>query len=236
MYNILITSRDIIFIKTILSQLSKNIDSIKITNIATSEFETISDIISGNIDIAIFDNKEKIFNIENILDEISNYFLFNYPIVINIDSNSIEIKKNRKSQFISTYDEKNYNINNIIAKIVLQKDKKKNKKNYKKFIYNELMKLGFNPSHRGTRYLIDSILLIKFSMNEDCISKLEKNVYLNIAKKYKTNASNVKSNILKAINYGYITSDYNIVSKYFNICDNYKITPKLIISTIINKI
>lgn len=119
MYNILITSRDIIFIKTILSQLSKNIDSIKITNIATSEFETISDIISGNIDIAIFDNKEKIFNIENILDEISNYFLCNYPIVINIDSNSIEIKKNRKSQFISTYDEKNYNINNIIAKIVL---------------------------------------------------------------------------------------------------------------------
>lgn len=137
MYNILITSRDIIFIKTILSQLSKNIDSIKITNIATSEFETISDIISGNIDIAIFDNKEKIFNIENILDEISNYFLCNYPIVINIDSNSIEIKKNRKSQFISTYDEKNYNINNIIAKIVLQKDKKKIKKIIKSlFIMN----------------------------------------------------------------------------------------------------
>ena len=68
----------------------------------------------------------------------------------------------------------------------------------------------------------------------ELVDNLEKNVYKYIAIKNNKTLANIKTNIIKATNYVYIHQDKEILYKYFSI--HIKITPKLVISTILNKL
>lgn len=101
-------------------------------------------------------------------------------------------------------------------------------------ITKELLSLGYNFKLKGTRYLLESIEYISTNKNKDLLENLEKNVYQYIAEQNGKKISNIKTSIIKATNYVYNYQDENMLYEYFSI--RIKITPKLVISTILNKL
>lgn len=239
MYNILISSRDFNFIKKILPTLSYNIDTIRITDITNNEKETITAILTGAIDIIIFDNSNNKLNIFNILDQIKNYFIFPFPILIVASSNILDFENCNKNNPIRKFINKNITTNNlikIIENLLLELQEKNTKEIYEKKAFNELSKIGFKVSHNGTKYLVYSTIIVKLCKNDELTNTFEKHIYSIIANKYNTNIYNVKSNMLKAISYAYKHMDREVLTKYFQIQDNSNATPKLIVSILSRKI
>lgn len=100
----------------------------------------------------------------------------------------------------------------------------------RKFIKNELIELGYNISHKGTLYLIETLVIICSSKNYFItMSSIEKNVYTQIANKYNANISTIKSNIVKATESMY---KYN----YMNKSQAIKYTPKIVIYDLVDKL
>lgn len=239
MYNILISSRDINFIKKILPNLSHNIENIRITDIVTNDEETVSALLTGAIDIIIFDNCNNKSNIFNILEQIKNYFIFPFPTLIVLGSTILELENYNENNLIRKFINKNINVDsfiNIIKNLVSELQEKSSRKIYEEKAFSELSNLFFNPSHNGTKYLVYSTLILKFCKNDDFTNKFEKNVYAVIAKNFNTSICNVKSNILKAIDYAYKHGNIEKISKYFHIYDNSKATPKLIVTILARKL
>lgn len=239
MYNVLISSRNIKFIKKILPSLSNNIEKVKITNITTTEIETISEIISGAIDIIVFDNSENKLNIINILRELKNSFIFPFPTLIVFDSDINKLKKFKESDQISLFFQKDIETDILIDSmkaIIFAKEEKQSKEIYENKAFDELSSIGFNPAHNGTKYLVYASIIVKLNRNEDLTNNLEKYVYSIIANKYHTNSCNIKSNIQKAIKCAYEIVDKETLSNYFSIKDSSIATPKLAISIIARRI
>lgn len=239
MYNILISSRDVNFIKKILPILSYNIDNIRVTDITSNEKETITSILTGAIDIIIFDNCNNKLNIFKILEQIKNYFIFPFPLLIVVGSNILEFENCNKNSLIRKFINKNITTNNlikIIKNLLLELQEKNTKEIYERNAFNELSKLGFKVSHNGTKYLVYSTIIVKLCKNDELTNTFEKHIYSIIASKYNTNIYNVKSNMLKAIAYAYKHMDREVLTNYFQIQDNSNATPKLIVSILSRKI
>lgn len=93
-------------------------------------------------------------------------------------------------------------------------------------ILNQLMELGFNIKHNGTKYIMASILIYKFYYSTNKIEE----IYSLIAEK---SSNNIKSNILKAINYMYYESDFSKIKQFFSLTEEIRPTPKQVIFTIL---
>lgn len=99
-------------------------------------------------------------------------------------------------------------------------------------ILNQLLNIGFNIKHRGTKYLAESILIFKYY----CHTTNMKNIYSIIAQKYNTSGNNIKSNISKAINYMYYETDFSHLCSYFSLTEDIRPTAKQIILNISEKV
>lgn len=99
-------------------------------------------------------------------------------------------------------------------------------------IINELMRLGFNLKHNGTKYITESILVLKFYYKTNNIQ----NIYSIVARKYNTTKDNIKSNILKSIDYMYCETEFSKLKMYFSLFEDIKPTPKQVILTILKNI
>lgn len=104
--------------------------------------------------------------------------------------------------------------------------------NTKRLIFKKLMQLGFNIKHKGTKYIAESILILK---NHDKISSIQ-DIYSIVAREHHTTSNNVKSNILKSINYMYCETDFSIIKDFFSLMEDSKPTPKQIIFTILKNV
>lgn len=104
--------------------------------------------------------------------------------------------------------------------------------NTKLDILKELIYLGFNIKHKGTKYIAESILILKFY----CKNSNLKDIYAIIAREHSTTSENIKSNILKSINYMYYETDFSKLATYFSLTEDIKPTPKQIILTVLNNI
>ena len=100
-----------------------------------------------------------------------------------------------------------------------------------KRVTNELLLLGYNFKLKGTQYLLESIVHIYTKNDMNLLENLEKNVYKHIATQNSKKTLNIKTSIIKATNYVYNYQDENKLYEYFSI--EIKITPKLVISTIL---
>lgn len=98
-------------------------------------------------------------------------------------------------------------------------------------IVNKLKDIGFNFKHIGTIYLIETIKIL--NQDKDLIENIERNVYTEIAKKYKKKATTIKSDIIKATDYMYTRNAIEDLNKYFPNNAYEKITPKMVINTIL---
>lgn len=103
-----------------------------------------------------------------------------------------------------------------------------------KRVTNELLLSGYNFKLKGTQYLLESIVHIYTKNDMNLLENLEKNVYKHIATQNSKKTLNIKTSIIKATNYVYNYQDENKLYEYFSI--EIKITPKLVISTILNKL
>lgn len=121
------------------------------------------------------------------------------------------------------------NIDKVMESICLM-----NERNIIKQIDYQLLKLGYNYKLKGTQYLAKTILYIYSKNDMSLLDNLERNVYKQIAEDNNKTINNVKTNISKATDFVYTYQDKQILDDYFSI--SIKITPKLVISTILNKI
>lgn len=97
--------------------------------------------------------------------------------------------------------------------LVVNNHKKINDIELKQKIKNELEKLNYNLSYKGTKFLEDSIYLIYTSdMEKD---NLTKEIYPIIAKKYNTSIENVKCDIIQASNNSYYECPQKVMENYF---------------------
>lgn len=107
-------------------------------------------------------------------------------------------------------------------------------KNINKKVIFELSNLGYNFKLKGTQYIVETIMYIYKSQSVELLENLEENVYKVIAIKKNKSLNNIKTNIIKSTKFVDTYQNKNILYKYFSL--DIKITPKLVISTILNKI
>lgn len=105
-------------------------------------------------------------------------------------------------------------------------------------IAKEIKDMGFNFSHIGTRYLIETIEIIYNSKDLQMIRSVEKNVYSILAEKHSKNVSTIKSDIIKATNYMHeqalIKKKKEFILYSYELYD--KSTPKSVINTVLLKL
>lgn len=98
----------------------------------------------------------------------------------------------------------------------------------------ELNKFKFKRNSIAYEYLIDAIKLVV--ENKYVIKNFNDYVYTAIAKKYNTQPQNVLWCLNKLINLMYFNTDENIITNYFNIYKQDKLTTKAFIIEVARKI
>ena len=106
----------------------------------------------------------------------------------------------------------------------------------KQEIKEELLKIGYNPSHIGTKYLEEIIYILCSSEEPVFDFNLERDLYSVLSKNYGINARTIKSDITKAtncVNYKNLTSrsDYCV-----SILNDIKLTPKIVVCILVDKL
>lgn len=234
--NLLIADSDFLYIKNLINYIGKRDNFIKIVNVATNGNEILEGIKNKNIDLLLLDSKIQKYSILKIFDNILEFKL-KYNIHIIILSNDIgrEEKRLKYKNAIDIID-KSIGIEKIYEEIK-KITKSENQINYiRKKVMNQLIYLGFNIKHSGTQYLYEAITLIYEENIEILVEGLENYIYERIAKKYNKSKEKIKNNIFKSINYMYITSDFEKIKTFFNLHEECKPTPRLIILTFIQKL
>ena len=101
-------------------------------------------------------------------------------------------------------------------------------------IRNELELFKFNKTTRGYTYLLECI---KYALKDkEQLKDIKNNLYLKVSKKHNTNILKVKWSIEKCIDSLYKTTNIAIINNYFLIGMQEKLTPKLFITTIVDKL
>lgn len=239
MFNILIVDDNIFYAKKLVNIIGDKVQNTRIFNVATTGFEAINILQNNNIDIVLLDLKIPKMNGVEILNSLSEEQLDKYEkSIILVSGDSELIVKARNNRAVYGYVIKGSGTDNLILQInEIIKEKKDMiiEKDILKKIVNEVQFLGYNLSHKGTTYLIETIYYILTNQNKN-YDNLSKSVYPILSKKYNKSISNIKVNISKASDIMYYECEKNKLNKYFRFYLDCKPKPKNIINTIATKI
>ncbi|MCI9178273.1 MAG: hypothetical protein HFJ28_07010 [Clostridia bacterium] len=100
-------------------------------------------------------------------------------------------------------------------------------------IRNELLKIGYNPIHIGTNYLVEGILILYISEKKEVGLNLEKDIYLELSKKYNKSANAIKASIRKATDYADL---YSATREKIEMFETMKLTPKVVTIILLDKL
>lgn len=235
MLKVLIATENFYFTKKILNIALSKINGINIKYITTTEKETLDVLSNNHIDLIIL-NCFEAGNIDLII-KINKINYIRKPNILVITENvdlMYKIKKkfnNLEIIYKSSQMKKLYNkMEEIISKISYLHEEN----TIQNYVTKELMKIGYDFRYKGSKYIYEAILYIYQNNNFDMLDNLEKNVYFHIANKYNKTINNIKTNIIKATNNIYNYKEEKELKKYFLI--DIKITPKFVISNILNQI
>jgi len=177
-------------------------------------------IISNNIEYAV-----DLFNFIQFQSRIDIYILdSNYNIKIKEKNLRNVLTINNHSNMLEVLKNLNLKINNI-----------KNRKIIREKIIKEIIYLGYEISHKGTQFLVDTIEYIIIE-NIDDINSLEHNIYPTIAKKNNKTVHNITCSIARETRKMKQSCNIKNLDEYFLIDDDTKINVKNVIYTIIRKI
>lgn len=227
MKNLLIIENNLTSIQKIINSIPNNIFNIKLSTNYQNSLEVLKKerihMILLNYDI----------NGDKILDYISKNELYIYKKSI------IVIRNQNKENII--YDKYIFkaledNLESIIEylnKLTLIKNNVSNK-GLKSKIFDELQKLHYNPSHIGTKYLLETIFEI-YSKNYISFN-LKGDIFHIISKKFDKSVNTIKCNITQATNSMLKRCSKSDIKDYCNFIDYYKPTVKQIIETILDNL
>ena len=238
MVNVLIADDNIHCATFLMNNINKRNSSIRVCHIAKDGRETINIVNNEkNIDVIILDLKMPIYNGIEVLEKIIEKDKYKKSCII-VSGEIDLIEKLTKNNIVYTVLLKTDDIDKIISIInclIKEKEEEKSEKKIKDMIINELLYLGFDISHKGTKYLIKTIEYIALNPNKD-LDKLEKSVYPKIAVQYGETIHNIKCNINRANNAMYCECEIEKLKSYFKFDKDTKPKVKTVINTIINKI
>ena len=241
MLNLLFADDNIEYIKNISNLVLCQNDEVRLVKIANDAKETLQCIKDCRIDLIFLDLMMPFGGGWKILDMLNREdYIAEKPKIIIISGN-IKLALETKDKYdVQDVILKSYGFDAVIKRInknINELCMLKNTEEYKKRAYEELVNLKYNVKHNGTKYIMESIAFIINNKNYNILlENLEKNVYPIIANWHKKTPGNIKSNIVKATNNMYNDCNMEYLLKYFQYNDDIKPTPKVVISTIINKV
>ena len=173
---------------------------------------------------------------QSFIDHLNDYNTYYTPGLIfisNPDSDpTIEYKQKKSFLYIPTDD--NYRM--ILARTL--KFIAKNINVSKKYEIKEILEnIGFNFRLSGTIFLLDSLTYIKSYEGAEYFENLSTDVYPFVARKHNTTPQNVKWSIERSLKYLYQRNEsktHEVIEEYFGIKAPEKITPKVLITSIID--
>ncbi len=236
MVNILVVEDDVIQSKQIINYISQKNKNIKLYGMADSGEETLTLLLSGEIDIIILDLKLTGINGVEIIQTIEHENMERYKNSIIIVSGEEDmIKEVKTSPYVYKYFLKPVDMRDINETINNMIQEKKYTDIIREKIANELNKLNFNFTHEGTNYLLEYIYQV-YKMKIIDNMNLSKTIYPIVARKYKKSQNTIYGDIKQAINSMFNTCSKETLKEYFNYNFFIKPRPKEIIYTILNKI
>lgn len=247
MLNMLVVDDNIYFSKTLINSIVQSNSELRLCMLATDGQEAINAINKNTIDIILLDLKLPIYNGLEILDYLVKNCKENYNNSIIVISGEPEmILKIRKNPLVYSYISKGTNMNNIIKEIndltkiktnelENKKQKEQKQKLIKSKIYKELLDIGYNPKYDGTKYLADTIYL-QYSIGNSKNAKLKNDIYPILSNKYNKPINTIKCDIIRATNKIQHNVEEIHVKEYFGYFFDKRISPKLVVNTVLNKI
>jgi hypothetical protein len=234
MVNILIVDNKIDFAMSLINLLNKN-ENIRVCAIAKNANEATKIIKENNNISAILLN----LPIKNVkfLDSLKNNRKYQKSCIVIYDKRSKICNFINNNSIYTLIDkcEKKEVILSVINEFIYRKMTYKREEKIKNKIFNEISYLGFDITHKGTKYLLESIEYIILNPEKE-VSKLERDIYPVLSKKYGESIHNIKCSINRATTSMYYECDVNKLKKYFYFRDDIKPSVKTIIDTIVNKI
>lgn len=182
MVNILIVDNKIDFAMSLINLLNKN-ENIRVCAIAKNANEATKIIKENNNISAILLN----LSIKNVkfLDSLKNNRKYQKSCIVIYDKRSKICNFINNNSIYTLIDkcEKKEVILSVINEFIYRKMTYKREEKIKNKIFNEISYLGFDITHKGTKYLLESIEYIILNPEKE-VSKLERDIYPVLSKKY----------------------------------------------------
>lgn len=225
MIRTLIIENDLNYSKNILNYVINKFENLQLIYIATTYQESIEIISNSHIDLILL--SLDLSNSYKIIEKIKYLNIIKKPRIVSLSQNIELINKiSNNNQICETiYKLESFEtICKKIEKVIYDMDYNNSIK-IKNFISSELLNMGYSIKYKGTQYILESIIYIYENNNLDLLDNLEQNVYKYISRKHNKSINNIKTNIIKATN-----------EREKEKSSLYRLTPKLSIMTILNKI
>ena len=201
MVDILVADDNIYYTKTLINSINEKNIYTRLCAIATNGKEVLEKIKQNKIDIILLDlemPKYNGFEVLNILSKQYRDCYRNSVIVISNYHNNYDKFQNNPCVYSCANKINGIDyILNEIQELVEIKEKDKFQRNLKKDVMQELAKLNYNFKYSGTKYLIESIMLI-WNKQDIYNINLKRDIFPIIAKNNNKTDSNVKININNA--------------------------------------
>lgn len=215
MIKTLIADDNLQYTKNIINNIISKIPSIKVEYVSTNGKETLDIISKMSFDLILLDLKMPELSGLEILDRIDKLNIIKRPKIIIVSGEMPLIKNVISSDNVCNIILKSEDENIVYRKILEVANDinyELNCDNVKEKVILELLNMGYNLKHKGTKYIIESVMYIYQNNNFNMIDNLEKNVYSFVAYKHNKSMENIKTNIIKSTK-PILEKDYSLTPK-----------------------
>ncbi len=243
MDNILIITKNLKYCKNLINRIHKDIKNVKVCSIASTNKEIVYSLLNYNIDLILIDAAYEHYKEMKINKLITKRKLRKSIILISdCEVNETDITS---SKYLYDYVIKSTDLSSIIQKIkllintkeslhIFDRDKAQEALLREK-IQNELLYLGYNLSHKGTKYMIDAIYLLT-TLSNYYDNNLERDIYPIIGKKYGKPVNAIRGCIGFATEAMTYECEEKRLKEYLNMKEYVKPGGKNIIEAILGKL
>ena len=238
MINILIADDNVQYAICLMNYINEKSENIRVCGIAEDGKKALEFLNEkDNIDIILLDYEMPYYDGNEVLKQVKDKNKYKDSCIVVTGESNIPFDTKIQG-LVYKIVPKGLGMDEIIQnieKIVSVKNNTIITKQRRNKIISELLYLGYDISHKGTRYLVDAIEITFESMDKD-MSNLQKQIYPIIANKYDETVHNVKCSITRETKHMYLSCNMYKMQKYFMYAEDAKPKVKTVINTVVNKL